>query len=64
MKLISRLIMATFAAGILLLAPGGCPVDWAQLGVLAPTSDAYWVAQDEAIQLYDPAPAVPDLQEP
>jgi hypothetical protein len=64
MRLISRLIMATVVAGILVLAPGGCPVDWAQLGAPAPASDAYWVAQDEALQLYDPAPAVPDPQKP
>jgi len=64
MKPISRLIMATVVAAIFVLVPGGCPADPAQLEALVPVPDVFWVAWDEAIQLYDPVPAVPDLEEP
>lgn len=64
MKLGSRLIMATVVAAIFVLVPGGCPADPAQLEAPAPVPDVFWIALDEALQLYDPAPAVPDPQEP
>jgi hypothetical protein len=64
MKPISRLIMAMLAAQIFVLVPGGCPLDPAQLQAPASVPDVFWVALDEAIQLYDPVPAVPDPEQP
>lgn len=64
MKSISRLTLATVVAAIFVLLPGGCPLDPAQLEAPAPVPDVFWIALDEAIQLYDPAPAVPDPEEP
>ena len=64
MKLGSRLIMATVVAAIFVLLPGGCPLDRARFEAPGPVADAFWVALDEAIQLYDPVPAVPDPEEP
>jgi len=64
MKSISRLTLATVVAAIFVLLPGGCPADPARHEALTPVADVFWVALDEAIQLYDPVPAVPDPEEP